>query len=83
MECFGKGIYIVEFCIECNKDNIFLHGCYCISCGSNTPFGDWYDDNIKFDEWEEYFKQKGEKIINYEPIQNNIPNAGASTTGKR
>ena len=56
------GIY--EFCIECNKEMFFISGCECCYCGSFSPFGDYYDENIPQSEWDEYFK-KMEIIKNF------------------
>jgi len=34
----------------------FIDYTACLGCGCFNPFGDFYDDNINEDEWEEYFR---------------------------
>lgn len=59
--CTGL-LYSEEFCCECDKIREFINCTACIGCGSFNPFGDYYDDSISEQEWEEYFIKHGKRI---------------------
>ena len=49
-------VYSEEFCIECDKVMPFIDYTACLGCSCFNPFGDFYDDSISEEEWEEYFR---------------------------
>ena len=55
MDCIGLAI-AYEFCVLCDCDRSYIHGFYCLYCGSNNPFGDYHDDSISDDEINEYIR---------------------------
>lgn len=56
IQCTFPFSYTEEYCQECDKIRPFASGHLCLYCGSFGPFGDFHDEEITEEEWDEYIR---------------------------
>ena len=66
--CLSESV-ILEFCLECDKVTPFVNTLKCLYCGCDSPFGEFYDDNINERQMNEYLNKNTISIGKISEIQ--------------